>query len=166
MFGEGDRDLESGVIMTILDETQDLIRLYEHLCGESEVPKEYHRWSFLSLLASRVEDRVWLEKLKGDKLTPLLYVFLLGPPALGKGTAIGKVLRLGLEASGTQKRIRVYNGTVTAAHLVDVLGGGLDSNREDAVCLIANPKLWLVTDELANDIGKGPQADAFVKWMT
>ena len=150
--------------MTILDETTDLIRLYEHLCGESEVPKEYHQWAFLSLLASRVEDRVWLEKDKGNKLTPLLYVFLVGPPALGKGVAIGKVLKLGALASNGC--IKSFNGSVTAAHLTDVLGGGKDSNFEDAECLIANPKLWLVMDELGADIGKGAIADSFIKLMT
>ena len=103
--------------MTIFERTTNLVELYGYICGESEVPKEFNKWAFMSLLASRVEDRVWLEKDIDEKMSPKLYVFLIGPSRLGKGSAIGKVLRLGAEVDEMSGReVKCYNGDVTAKH--------------------------------------------------
>lgn len=148
---------------SFLDKTVNLVKLYQHVCGKSEIPKEYHFWSFLSLLAACVGDKVWLEKDRGKKLTPCLYVMLIGPSALGKSYAIGRVH--GMMEEACRGLVKTYCGSVTAAHFIDFLGIKVHDEATGAV-YVPNPVTWLVTDELANDIGRGPLADDFIKLMT
>lgn len=151
--------------MTILNQSHNLIRLYHHMCGKSEIPESYQFWSFLSLLSACVGDRVWFEKDPTWKVKPNLYIFLIGPSALGKGAAITRALHLFKDACVSEENINaaLYNGQTTAAHFVDVLGG---RTNDEGVTLIPHPVKWLVTDELSNDIGKGKLAEDFVKLMT
>lgn len=145
-----------------LQQTKNLIKLYTHMCGIGEVPRTYHVWSCLSLLSACVEDRVYIEKHKDERLTTSLYVFLIGPPALGKGSAISRAFRSFLAAGGGG---HYWHGQATAQHLVDVLGKD-GADPETGQTYIPSPKLWLIQDELATDIGSGQLAGDFVKWMT
>ena len=48
--------------MGILDEGErQFIDLYMHMIGRSEVPRRFHFWSAMSLLAACVADRVWVK---------------------------------------------------------------------------------------------------------
>ncbi len=147
--------------MTILNHARALTTLYVHMCGQSEVPKHFHFWALLSLIAALVEDRVWYEKHRGMKLAPNLYIFLYGPPAVGKGVAITSVYKLYQECQGTG---RVWHGSITREGLIDVMGGRENEDAHEIV--LASPKLWLVSDELGDDIGRGAIADSFIKFMT
>jgi hypothetical protein len=110
-----------------------------------------------------VEDRVWLEKLKDEKLPPNLYIFLVGPGSLGKGTAIGRAMKLlKVTESGL---ISTFRGKTTAAHLLDRMGKKM-IDEVTGVAYIPNPKIWLVMDELANDVGRGGMAEDFITMMT
>lgn len=134
------------LMISKLKETTNLFALYRHVCGDSEVPEVFHFWSCVSLIAAVVEDRVWFQKFKHESLFPNLFVMLVGPSGLGKGTAIGNVMRLANESV----TINRYRGRTTAAHLVDHLGKmGTDEYGRK---VLSNPKLWLVMDELSNDI--------------
>ncbi len=146
----------------MLQQTKNLLRLYAYMCGKGEVPTEYHIWSCLSLMAACIEDRIWLEKLKDERLFPMLYVFLVGPPALGKGVAITRAFKLFNEC---QAGGCYWHGKTTAANLIDVLGKA-GEDPETGQYFIPAPKLWLITDELTTDVGRGPQADDFIKLMT
>jgi len=149
---------------SILQKTTNLVTLYQHLCGESEVPKEFHFFAFLSLLGAVVGDRVWIEKVKGEKLKPNLYIFLVGPSGCGKGVAINRVFKLLDDSLGTEL-VKTYKGRTTAAHFVDFLGKRITDEASGEV-FIPNPVAWLVTEELARNIGKGTFADDFIKLMT
>jgi len=94
-------------------------------------------------------------------LLPNLYVFLIGPPALGKGVAIKLAHNLYRECGG----IHSFKGQTSAAHLTDILG---KVQRDDqGRKILPRPRLWLVMEEVANDI-LGPRnlIEAFVKMMT
>ena len=151
----------SNQFIPALQKTKNLFELYQYSCGISEVPGIYNFWAFLSGMASILEDRVWFEKVRGEKLYPNLYVILVGPGGLGKGTAISRAVRT------VKKSVKmpIYRGKVTAAHLTDVLGKiEKDEYGRD---LIANPRLWLIMDELKNDIGSNKMmAEDFVALMT
>lgn len=147
--------------MSILDRTCNFFQLYRHICGESEVPDIYHFWATASLIAATVEDRVWFQKFRHEVLYPNVYVLLIGPSGLGKGVAIGHLVRLA-EASIT---INKYRGKVTAAHLIDHLGK--PQIDEFGGRTFVNPKLWLVMDELQNDVSSNPKlVEEFIYLMT
>jgi hypothetical protein len=142
-----------------LAQTSNLLALYLHQCGETEVPKVFNVWACLSAIAACVSDRVGLEKFKGKLLAPNLYVMLIGPSGLGKGEAIDTALKFLAE----NKRVNAFQGKATAPYLLDYLGR---KQLEDGKKAVVNPKLYLVTPELAMSVGKGDWADAFLKLMT
>jgi len=147
--------------LPILSRTTNFFRLYRHICGESEVPDIYHFWAAVSLLASAVEDRVWYQKFKHSKLYPNLFIAIIGPSGLGKGMAIEQAVALA-EKSLT---INKYRGRITGPHLIDHLGKPYtdDFGRK---CL-SHPKLWLIMDELQNDIsGNKQMIEDFIFLMT
>lgn len=132
--------------MSILAKTTNLFQLYRHVCGESEVPDIYHFWCCVSLIASAVEDRVWYQKFKHEQLYPNLFIMLVGPSGLGKGTAISAINRI----ADKSLNIRRYRGRTTSANLIDLLGKAVVD--EWGRKTLANPKLWLIMDELQNDV--------------
>lgn len=144
-----------------LQRSRNFFELYQYICGRSEVPPVYHFWSSVSLMAAVLEGNVWFEKHADEKLYPNIYVFLIGPPALGKGTAISMANRLA-DRSVVMPR---YRGSATDASLIDVLG---KIEKDDyGRKILANPHLWLVMDELKNNLGTNPQrVEAFLSLMT
>lgn len=141
--------------------------LYLHTRGENEVPTNWHRWACLSLLAACAEDRVWYEKHPGRKLTPHLYVFLVGPGSLGKGHAISEVVSL-MKAAGLkwpQGLVRIHRGPITFKGVIDKLSQPVVDEVSGSK-LPPSAKLWVLMDELGNDVGTGPLAKNFIKMMT
>jgi len=136
------------------------LSLYNMMCGNTEIPQGYSGWCALSLIAAVLENRVWYEKFKGTKLTPNLYVFLVGPASVGKGSAISTALRLLQQA---EIPLNVFRGKTTAAFLLDLLGRPIVKDGES---VDPDSRLYLVMDELANDLGQVKQADDFIKMMT
>lgn len=145
---------------SLLDQTGNLIALYLHAAGKSEVPPEFHYWACLSLLAATVGDRVSVEKFRDSRLAPNMYVLLLGPSGLGKGTAIDVAARY----TDKVPRINFFRGKATAQYLVDYMGGAHKTG--DGKWVIENTKLYLCTPELAMSVGRGDAADDFIKFMT
>jgi len=139
-----------------LDGTDNLIDLYMAYAGQSEVPPQFHLWCCLSVIASAVSNKVWLEKMPGKKLTPNLYVALIGPSAIGKGEAIDAMLNVVRD----QPKINFYRGKVTAPGLLDVLAMPGKNGRPSWAHLL------LVTPELSWSIGRGEWADGLVKQLT
>jgi hypothetical protein len=139
-------------------ETSSFLELYVHACGQSIVPREFNIWSCLSLMAAVLEDRVFVEIYKRKPLFPNMYVLLLGPSGSGKGLAIETAVDL-VESSLEPHRVMInkFRGRITAPRLVDRLGGKAESPNGDGPprMVIDNAKLWLVMDELRNDIHAG-----------
>jgi len=144
-----------------LQRTRNFFELYQYACGKSEVPPVFHFWSSVSLMAGVLEGNVWFEKHADDRLYPNIYIFLIGPPALGKGTAIGFAAKMADRSVVMPK----YRGSATDASLIDILGkvGKDEYDRK----VLANPHLWLIMDELKNNLGTNPaRVDAFFSLMT
>lgn len=142
-----------------LEQTRNILQLYTHHVGTSEVPPEFPLWSAISLIAACVSDRVWFSKFKSSKLHPNLYTFLLGPSGCGKGESVGMALKYveNLPIIGT------YVGNTTAQFMLKHLGR---TSVDDYGNEVSNSKLFLVTEELAMSVGSGPQAEDFVRHMT
>jgi len=138
-----------------------LLDVYLHHVGQSEVPRAFHLWAGLSMVAAAVSDRVWYEKFPGQKLVPNLYVLLLGPSGLGKDQAAGAALRYVADLPV----VNVYQGRATAPHLIDRLAGKWARNPSTQAKEYKS-KLYLITSELAFSVGRGSYADDFIKLMT
>lgn len=135
------------------------LQLYNKSCGDTEVPKGYHGWCALGLMAAVLENRVYYEKM-GSQIMPNLYVFLVGPASVGKGAAIGKAVKL---MHSAELGINHFRGKTTAAFLMDLLGRPI---QRDGEMTQPDSRCWLIMDELANDLGQIKQADDFIKLMT
>jgi len=136
----------------------DFLSLFLSAAGKSEIPKPFLEWAGVSLVAATLNDHVWYEKFPGKKLYPQLYVFLLGPSGLGKGEAIDFALQFIDEDAPL---INIWDGKVSGEGFVDDLATiSTDVSHE------GRPTALLTMPELAQAIGKGQQADAFVKRMT
>jgi len=145
----------------ILTQTTNLFKLYKHICGKSEIPEIFHFWSFVSLISAVVEDRVWYQRFKHTKLFPNLFIILIGPSGLGKSVAISHAVNIARKSTS----INIFEGRSTAAHLIDRLGKPY-TDEWGQKCL-ANPKLWLVMDELRNDISPNVKMiEDFIFFMT
>jgi hypothetical protein len=140
-------------------EFKNLIDMYVYAQGQSEVPPEMHKWSFMSLLAACMRDNVWYNKFKDTKLLPNLYVLFIGPSGVGKGSAINPVNKLAI-ADGME-RINARRIKLTAAALVDVMSKGAPPGAE-----FVPSKIYLLTPELSNSIGAGQQAKDLIRMMT
>ena len=145
---------------SILSKTTNFFDLYRYISGDSEVPGIFHFWSCAALLSAVVQDRIWVEKVRGEKLYPNLYIILVGPSGLGKGMAISQACRL----ADSSVRIPKYRGKITFARLIDRMGKPIIN--ENGIATIADPRLWLVMDELKNDVGSGILVEDFIGFMT
>ena len=147
-----------------LSHTRHLSSLYVHMSGKGECPPEFHKWAFISLISALLENRVYTELLLDQPLYPNLYVFLIGPSGLGKGNSIGGVCTLHrqLEEEG---QIRIYRGDATKASLTDLLSQGEWSEQEGSH-KDASARMWLIMDELKNDLGRYQLAQEFIQMMT
>lgn len=141
-------------LTSVLRQTDNLIAIYQYAIGSSRVPVQLHQWCALSGIAACVEDHVYVEKL-GKPLSPQLWVFLIAPPASGKGTAIKELMSYMISAE-----VNYIYGEVTAQALLKrTAGKPKEGGRERS-------KVFLVNEEAANCIHNGPQARDFITQMT
>ena len=141
-----------------LEQTTNFLSLYLHHCGESKIPKIYHLWSAVSLIAACVGNNVWISRYKHKPLNPNLYVLLLGPARLGKGVAINTALKF----VAKEDHVSLYNGKATQACMTSILATPRRFKSE----FLQGSRMWYVTEELGFSVGSGPMADDWVKWMT
>lgn len=135
--------------------------LYLHHCGTSEVPRRYHLWCALSVIAALVGDRVWLNVSQGKQVYPNLYVFLVGPSGCGKGAAIDTAMKLieGIDAT------QLYSGMATKQAFIDYM---LRDSKPgpDGMRSVERPRVFFVTEELAMSLPQGELAYGLLTFMT
>lgn len=137
----------------ILDEG--LIAQFAYQCGTVSTPGDFILWSGMALIAACAEDRVWLDRFRGSKLHPNIYVFLIGDSGIGKGVAINEAMDFANELP-----INVFTGRITGAGLIDYMSKPtLPGKRPTS-------RLFLVSSELRNDIRIGGLAGDFIAQMT
>lgn len=140
-----------------LDEPRTILDCYLYICGASEIPASYNLWCGISLIASAVEDRVWINKF--GPLYPNLYVGLLGPSANGKNEA----MKIAMKIMKQHPKIGLFYGRATAQFLLS----HMSKNRtDDAGKTHRNRALVMVMPELSMCLPKGDGADTFIKQVT
>ena len=152
---------------SILTETRNFIKLYEYSFGESEVPRDFIIWSGLSLIAAAVGDRAFYYKL-GKPIFPNLYILLLGPSGLGKGTVCGRVSGF-IDNDFLRPIVNYYDGKITSAYLHSFLDAERvrgQYNREVHGAFVRDARMYLIAEELGFSVGTGTLANDFIKFMT
>lgn len=143
--------------LRILDETKNILRLYVHQCGKSEVPDVYNVWACIAMVAAAVGNKVWYSKFRHAKLYPNMYTLLVGPSGSGKDMAIS----IALSFIKNLPVVKLYAGRATAAYIIDFMAKSADGKPP-----LGNSRMFLVTPELAMSVGSGNMADEFVKLTT
>lgn len=144
---------------SILETEKNFLTLFMHAAGESEVPRPFIFWAGMSLLAASVADRIWLEPDRGRKVTPNLYVFLLGPSGTGKEYAV----HLAAKYAAKWPKTNTYGGSATSQYLLKHLAR---KHKVEGGWEYVNTKLYFVTEELAMCTRPGEQAHDLVTTMT
>lgn len=134
-------------------DTKNILDLYMYCTGKSEVPPRWHLWSCLSLISAALGDRVYYKKFAWEKLIPNMYVFLVGPSGASKGGAINFAMQF------EHYFMNIAYGSCTYKYLIDRMA----EQKEDGP---PSHCVYLVQAELANAVGSGQIADAFIKQLT
>ena len=142
-----------------LAETRNIITLYRHHVGMSEVPIAFHNWAVVSLIAACVADRIYFRKFKSSKLYPNMFTLLLGPSGCGKGEAVAQMMQYAKELP----IVGAYAGNTTAQYLFKILARRTEA---DDGTILSGGKLFLVLEELSMNVGEGPLAIDFVRHLT
>lgn len=91
---------------------------------ETESPRVFNLWAGLSVLASSLKKHVFISRFP-YKVYPNQYIVLVGPPGVGKGTAINPAVDLSKEA-GTVNHLP---DKITPEKIVEKLARGFSSVR-------------------------------------
>lgn len=146
--------------MSKLNETDNILELYEYATGKSEIPQAYHKWACISLVAATLADSVFYRKLAWERMSPNMYIMLCGPSACGKGGAIG------FSAQFYHDNINLHYGATTKQALFDKMARKPEEEEEGLMFIQRSPaKVYIVQDEMAEAVGTGNRADEYIKAM-
>lgn len=129
---------------------------YLEAVGVSEVPRVYHTWSSLSVLAAHLGDHVWVCKTPGKPLYPNLYILLIGTSGSGKDEALDFASDL-----CDENILDPWSGKLSGAGFADVI-----AQRSASTTNGYHPNIYLVTPELSHSLMDRRTASAFIKMMT
>ena len=134
--------------------SRNFIDLFMDFSGKSEIPRHWHLWACLSLLASTVSDRIWIQRNARWRIYPNLYIFLIGPSGSGKDKAIDVAVELlvGMDI------INFWCGRATREFFIDML--------KDSPTGFTNPKMYFVTPELGSSLRPGDRGFELISFMT
>lgn len=99
------------------------LQAYEEYTAQTESPTEYNTWCGISAICSSLKKNVWIPEKYTDnfyKIYPNQYIVLIGPPGIGKGTAINPAINL-VEDAGT---VNALSDRITAEKIVEKLSQG------------------------------------------
>lgn len=98
----------------------DWIEDFVDYARDENLPLIFTKWSALSALAATLERRVFC-RIRPEPLYPNLYVMLVGPPASGKSSTIGRVVELTRKVKSDRYRVNHGPDDLTKASLLDYM---------------------------------------------
>lgn len=122
---------------------EDWISSFEQYTSILSSPAIFRKWAGISLVAAALERKVWIETSVGI-LYPNLYVFFVGPPAVGKTVPINLVWRMMTKALTDHK---VSSSSVTRATVIEELAEA-DRFKSTPAGAIKFNSLYVVSNEL------------------
>lgn len=95
------------------------LQAYLDYVAETESPEQFNLWSGISAIGSSLKRKVWVQR-GFYKIYPNQYIVLVGPPGVGKGTAINPAIEL-VDKSQTANYL---HDRITAEKIIDRLAQG------------------------------------------
>ena len=158
----------------------DFIDLYLDVCGETSVPKAFHEWCAVSLLAALMQNRVKvvLSEILGG-MTLEHFIVLIGESGSGKGNAVKMAMRLLKDAFVKEETplgeyvfhndvcqrqyegMNVYAGTLTRASIQDLL----DTQKNPETGVVGHAKLYWIAEELSLCFGSRVIAEDSIRLL-
>lgn len=89
----------------------------------SESPIDYHLWTAISVIGAVLKDNVWVD-MGTYKMYPNQYVVLVGPPGIGKGTAIHSANEFVRNPPKKVPLAHYVMDSVTMPKLIEILSAG------------------------------------------
>lgn len=118
---------------------------------EAETPRQWILWSGLSAIGAVAGPNVWLDKFY-YKLSPNMYVMLIGKSGLGKG--LGTWLAKTLVEKCDITRVMAGRNSIEA--IINELSKS--RSREDGSPMLKDARAYLISGEFANFIIQSPNA--------
>src|SRR5690348_16021588 len=95
------------------------LEAYLDYVKETENPANYNLWAGISVLSASLKRKVWIYR-NFVQYFPNQYIILVGPPGIGKGSAIHPAIALAKEA----QTVNYLSDRITAEKIVDKLAAG------------------------------------------
>ena len=124
------------------------LTFWEEYMSDTESPVEYNTWCGISALSASLKRNIWIQR-PHFRIYPNIFLILVGPPGVGKGTAINPQL----EVFDETKLVNVMSDRITAEKVVERLSDGFGSGVKniggkiaiapDRTCVIAATELPL-----------------------
>jgi hypothetical protein len=92
---------------------------YLDYIDETEIPRDYNLWAAISAIASSLKRRVFIWR-NFVQYFPNQYVILVGPPGIGKGSAIHPVMSIVKETGS----VNYLSDKITAEKIIEKLAAG------------------------------------------
>ncbi len=125
---------------------QNWLLKYEEYLSQTESPKNYKTWAAISVLGSALKRNCWMTY-SLYKIFPSQYIVLVGPPSVGKGTAIIPAVDIAKEAGV----INYISDRITSEKLIEKLatgfGGGVKT-AQGQIVYVHNSSATIVSPEL------------------
>jgi hypothetical protein len=137
--------------------TEPWLDAFERYCAHMEAPREWIRWSGISVLSSSLKRRCYLWY-RGIKFFPNQYIILVGPPGIGKGESINAAYAL----SDSAKSVNYIKDWHTPQEILEELAEGFQHMGlkpgqvittnviQDHTCCIMAPELAVFLQQYDN----------------
>lgn len=146
---------------------QQFMNAYTFAPGQT--PKSFYLWAIISAIVATAKDKFYFCKFPGKPTLPNLYVFLVAPSGVGKGTAIGAATDY---LKPYKPWIKMFVGRVTHASWMKYITTplGPELGEDGRIIHHNNGRVstpgYLVTEELAWCLSSGDRAKEFLRLMT
>ena len=139
--------------------------MHAHAEQPGQTPRVFYLWAFVSVIAAVIQDKFYFQKFPGSSLLPNMYIFLVGPSGVGKGTAINFATDY---LRPHKDSVRMFVGRTTHSKWMEYITTpkGRDPSAPCENGHEPSTTGFLVTEELAWCISDGQRAQEFVRMMT
>lgn len=135
-------------LMTGKRNTDDWIDGYCELLSTTESPDIYKRWVAISTIAAALRRKCWLSWEAHVDTYPNMYIVLVGPPAIGKGMAMGPARSMLYRAG-----VKMSASCTTLQAMIEDLLDSTDTRIVDGNPVISS-SLTVVSPEFAVFLGR------------
>ena len=148
------------------DGSRSLFDLYDDANRGSDVPAAFNQWCLASVIGAVVSPFICAYTTPDQPIYTDMRVFLIGKSGSGKGKAMGRAHSLLDAAVWPKGRMLLIDGSVTAALLVKEVSEWQQRKREEGITDWMYAPLYLMHQELFDDLGTPESARSFISFMT